>query len=124
MIKKDLVILSFMLRLEGIVELRGKVIVLENLENPVLKRILHSRLRKDKFNFLHGDEGYTEHKTDKKSHSDHTERHNDNYREAHHDRHKDHWQKSYSDGLDGELYHTESGYSESIDYGYSEHTDC
>jgi hypothetical protein len=47
-----------MAKLEGVTKLRGKVVLLEDLENPVLKRILHMRLRENKFNFYYEDTNY------------------------------------------------------------------
>ena len=37
--------------LEGVIPLRGRQVVLEDLQNPRLVRILSNRLQKDKFAF-------------------------------------------------------------------------
>lgn len=122
-----------MVALEGITELRGKIVVLEDIGNSKLRTILHSRLRGNKFNFWYSDSGYREYKEhsgpyQEESYKDtHTERHRDNHTEHHKDNHRD-----YSDHSDARLEeenyshysdHTDKGYSESVSYGYNEHTD-
>jgi len=113
--------------LEGIVNILGINVVLENVENPKLKRILHSRLRKESFNF-HSD-GYKEvndaRSRHKDEHSDnHDDSHHDNYSDSHTD---DYTEFPYSRGEAHQDRHTDKsynkGYSETIDRGYSEHTD-
>lgn len=112
--------------LEGIVQLRGKWVVLENVENPKLARVLHSRLRKDRFAFGHSEgSGYHEVKdhTDKKDERNHTDKHHDNYDAIHNDAHRDYC-NTYSDDNHGDnTGHTDRGYSEKPDSGHSEHAD-
>ncbi len=40
-----------MVKLEGIAKIKGKNVVLENIENETLIRVLFNRVRGDKFNF-------------------------------------------------------------------------
>jgi hypothetical protein len=46
-----------MAKLEGVTELRGKVVVLEGIENPVLKRALERKLKCNQ-NSVNYDDGY------------------------------------------------------------------
>ena len=110
------------MHLEGIVELNGKFVKLEDIENPKLRRVLHSRLRKDRFRF--SGSGYREVNHQRKRHVD---SHKNNYKEYHKNNHRDGHDDSegYYDG--GGMRHGydksyNSGYSETIDRGYSEHT--
>ena len=111
--------------LEGIVNILGMNVVLESVVNLKLKRILHQRLRQTEFNFLGG---YSETHGDRQ----HTDRHNDRYTDGHRDSHTDHTSPGTSSGSSGAgtyydpnkpSVHTDSGYSESWNQGYSEHTD-
>jgi hypothetical protein len=108
-------------KLEGIIKLRGKNVVLEEIENPILKRVLHSRLKRNRFNFWYGDSGYTEIKRDGGSHSEHTDEHQDNYKDYHNDRHEDDFTE-YNGNNHADL-HTDRGYSETFRQGHSDHTD-
>ena len=125
-------------KLEGITNLRGKIIVLENIGNAVLRKILHSRLRGNKFNFSSYDdkEGYTQHTDSPDPYNDsykdsHTDKYTDNHRDSHNDNHDD-YMRNYDDIASTagcyEYYpshndHIDKGYSESVSYGYNEHTD-
>jgi|APSaa5957512622_1039677.scaffolds.fasta_scaffold151893_1 hypothetical protein len=105
--------------LEGVVELNGKWVVLEDIQNPKLARELHSRLRDSSFNFFGGG-GYSESNNarDNTPHSDHTDRHDDNYSESHTDYHND------SDPSWGEtVTHSDHHTDKDVNRGYSEHSD-
>ncbi len=118
-----------MVKLEGITELRGKNVVLENIENPKLRAILHSRLKEEGFNF-HSEykEDYTQY-TDKEP-SKHKDYHSDNHTDRYNDsRHRDSTESTWGD-MDIDSYntghsesHLDKGYSERTNYGYSEHID-
>jgi hypothetical protein len=117
-----------MAKLEGVTRLRGKIIVLEDLENPILKRVLHMRLRGDNFNFwYHDSAGHQEHKDspdpwdDSRGRREHHDNHKDNHTESHRDHHTDRLGSYLDDGSYSD--HTDRGYSEHTNYGYSEHTD-
>ena len=119
-----------MIKLEGITKIRDKIVVLENIENPVLKKVLHFRLRGDRFNFWHS-ENYSEY-TDNDP-SKHVDKHSDSYTKHYGDSsHTDETYNSQSNMgyRDGENYyndhmesHRDKGHSDTVSYGYSEHTD-
>lgn len=107
--------------LEGIVKLRGRWVKLEDIQNPKLARVLHKRLKKDRFAFGHS-EGYQEVKGDRVR--KHTDEHSDSYDDSHRDNHRDHTDGSHHDNWGYEDYeHTDRGYSESHHSGHSDHTD-
>ena len=93
---------------ESINKIRNKFIILDNLSNPRLKRILNSRIREDHFSFSYLD----------------------SYEDVHHDTHRDlgyqEHADDHSDSIDQRPYyneHTDSGVDVYFDGGYSEHTD-
>jgi len=127
-----------MTRLSGIIKLRGKNVALENLENSRLKKILHSRLRGNKFmfNIFYSDApSYSEHKDspnyDDTYHDTHVDRYSDRHTDRHNDNHRDKTGDYDDIRLDGEGGgrwsnhgdHIDKGHTESINYGYNEHTD-
>jgi hypothetical protein len=107
--------------IENIAELRGKVVLLENIENPVLKRVLSYRINKDRFHFaaeINYNDGHTE-----KYEENHTDDHND-----------DHTDRSPGYNDNGSIHpdyseaapyveHIDTGHSEAVNYGYNKHTD-
>ncbi|MDP7323992.1 MAG: hypothetical protein QF632_04500 [Candidatus Woesearchaeota archaeon] len=109
--------------LEGVIPLRGRQVVLEDLQNPRLVRILSNRLQKDKFAFWGS--SYKETKSNReKKHTDHndgshSEYHNDNYDDTSH-----HVECFSSMGRHSETARcNNSGYSETTDRVSNNHTD-
>ena len=102
-------------KLTGVIELRDKIVILEDIENPILSKVLHYRLSQEKFSFFGGG-GYKENKSRPKTHTDKTyseTNHRDNYRDGHTDHFPSDLDGEHSDKFGG---HTDtqnnSGYSE------------
>ena len=102
-----------------LVSLKDKVIELDDVENPVLKKVISQRT-KPKFHFWYTDSSYHE----SSGYEDHSERysdysdsvHTDNHRDRHRDQSYDHQDYETSCHNDQYLGHTDRGHSDHSDY--------